>query len=41
MLKQNNKFKYSIVAPTVLVIIMFVVAFYAVMIPMFERDDDG
>jgi signal-transduction protein with cAMP-binding, CBS, and nucleotidyltransferase domain/PAS domain-containing protein len=32
-----NKFTYSIVLPTMLAIIMFVVAFYALIIPMFER----
>lgn len=37
MLNQNNKFTYSIVIPTILAITMFIVAFYAVIIPMFER----
>lgn len=37
MLNQNNKFIYSIVAPTILAISLFIATFYAVIIPMFER----
>lgn len=33
----SNKFKYSIVVPTILAIAMFIVGFYAVILPMFER----
>lgn len=37
MQNKNNKFIYSIVAPTILAISMFIFAFYLVIIPMFER----
>lgn len=37
MANQKNKFIYSIVAPTILAISMFIFAFYLVIIPMFER----
>lgn len=33
----NKKFTYSILVPTLLAIAMFIVAFYAVIIPLFER----
>ena len=35
-MNQKNKFFYSIIVPTILAITMFVVSFYAVIIPLFE-----
>lgn len=37
MKKNNNKFIYSIVIPTILAISMFVITFYIILIPLFER----
>lgn len=37
MKKANNKFIYSIVIPTILAISMFVITFYIILIPLFER----
>ena len=37
MNQKSNKFIYSIVVPTFVAITMFIVSFYAIMIPMFER----
>lgn len=37
MEKNNKKFTSSIVIPTVLAIVMFIVSFYAIIIPMFEQ----
>ncbi|NOU58463.1 DUF294 nucleotidyltransferase-like domain-containing protein [Marinifilum caeruleilacunae] len=37
MKKANNKFIYSIVIPTILAITMFVITFYVILIPLFER----
>ncbi|PXY02592.1 hypothetical protein DF185_00420 [Marinifilum breve] len=37
MKKANNKFIYSIVIPTIIAISMFVITFYLILIPLFER----
>lgn len=37
MLFRKNKFLYGIVMPTAVAIVLFIVSFYAVIVPMFER----
>lgn len=37
MKQNNNKFIYSIVIPTIIAISMFVITFYIIIIPLFER----
>lgn len=37
MKKANNKFIFSIVIPTIIAISMFVITFYLILIPLFER----